>query len=478
MAENVTALLGIGAFAVYCLAAWCIAQVLQSRRAPQAIVAWGISLLAFPVLAVPLYAVFGRNRFHGYVRAHRSAYTQTSAEARALDAMLAARAVEPPENLAALFMTIRNLTALPFAGGNRVSLLIDGKETYQAMLQAIAGAEDYVLCQSYIVHDDGIGRRFRDALLERASAGVTVYFLYDEIGCVRLPNSYLQALREGGVLVAGFKTTRGPGNRRQINFRNHRKILVVDGRCAFLGGLNIGDEYLGLIPRFGHWRDTHVKLSGPSVQMTQMAFLEDWYWAERAVPVLRWQPETDPVGSVPAVVVRTGPADAEAVCELMHVQAFNSAKSRLWVAAGYFVPDEPIIRALQLAALRGVDVRVMVAAKADIRTAWLASFAYLPRLIDSGIKVFLYQNGVLHQKVVLVDDDLASVSSANLDNRSLHINFEITALVADKGFAAEVERMLIADFAVSELFTREAFERKPYWFRLASRAAHLAAPLL
>jgi cardiolipin synthase A/B len=478
MAENLATLLALGGFVVYCLAAWCIAQVIQSRRAPQAIVAWGISLLTLPILAVPLYAVFGRNRFHGYVRAHRTAYTQTSAEARALDAVLAARSVEPPEGLAPLYATIRNLTALPFASGNSATLLIDGHETYGAMLEAIGAAQDYVLIQSYIVHDDGIGRRFRDALVSRAAAGVIVYFLYDEIGCVRLPGRYLQSLRDAGVLVAGFKTTRGPGNRWQINFRNHRKILVVDGHCAFLGGLNIGDEYLGRVKRLGPWRDTHLKLTGPSVQMTQMAFLEDWYWAERAVPVLRWQPEADPVEGVPAVVVRTGPADAEAVCELLHVQLFNSARTRLWVAEGYFVPDEPIIRALQLAALRGVDVRLMLPAKADIRTALLASFAYLPPLVDAGVKVFLYQDGVLHQKVVLVDDVLASVSSANLDNRSLHINFEITALIADKGFAATVERMLLADFAHCEAFTKEAFDRKPYWFRLACRAAHLAAPLL
>lgn len=479
MAENLATLLGVGAFALYCLAAWCIAEVIQSSRTPQAISAWVIALLAFPLLAVPLFALFGRHRFHGYVRAHRTAYSQTSGEARALDAMLAARAVEPPPGLESLFATMRNLTTLPFVGGNTAKLLIDGDQTYAAMLEAIAGAQDYVLIQSYIVRNDRIGRDFRDALVARARAGVTVYFLYDEIGSVRLPNSYVEALRGAGVLVGGFKTTRTPGNRWQINFRNHRKILVVDGHCAFVGGLNIGDEYLGRIKRFGNWRDTHVRLTGPAVQMTQMAFVEDWFWAERAVPVLRWQADPEPEGGgMAAAVVRTGPADTEAVCALMHVQLFNSATSRLWVAAGYFVPDEPIIRALQLAALRGVDVRVLIPAKADIRTAWLASFTYLPGLVDSGIKVFMYQNGVLHQKVVLVDDALVSISSANLDNRSLHINFEITALIADRPFAAEVERMLINDFAQSDLFSIAAYQRKPYWFRLASRAAHLAAPLL
>jgi cardiolipin synthase len=479
MLEDLGTVVGLAAFALYVVAAWCITQVIQSSRTPQAIVAWILSLLAFPLLAVPLYAVFGRNRFHGYVRAHRTAYTRTSNEARALDSLLATCAVEPPRGLEYLFTTIRNLTTLPFAGGNNARLLIDGEQTYPAMLDAIAQAQDYVLFQSYIVRDDAIGRQFRDSLIARAKDGIRVYFLYDEIGSVRLPHSYLRALQAGGVKVAGFKTTRGPGNRWQINFRNHRKTIVVDGRCAFVGGLNIGDEYLGRVKRFGHWRDTHVQLWGPVVQMTQMAFVEDWYWAERTVPELVWQPPAgEAAGNMPAVVVRTGPADTDAVCALMHVQAFNSATSRLWVAAGYFVPDEPIIRALQLAALRGVDVRVLVPDKADIRTAWLAQFSYLPSLVDAGIKVFLYQNGVLHQKVFLVDDTLASVGSANLDNRSLHINFEITALIADPAFAAEVERMLIADFAQSELFSTEAYNRRSYWFRLASRAAHLAAPLL
>ncbi|MGF1624108.1 MAG: cardiolipin synthase [Alphaproteobacteria bacterium] len=476
--DDLGTLLSVGAFVIYCLAAWCIAQVIQSRRSPQSIVAWGISLLAFPLLTLPLYAVLGRNRFHGYVRAHRTVFAETSREARALEAVLQTHAVDPPEALAPFFATVRNITALPFTGDNAATLLINGEETYGSMLEAIASAQDYVLLQSYIVHDDFIGRRFRDALVARAAAGVAVYFLYDEIGCVRLPNRYLKVLRAGGVTVAGFKTTRGPGNRWQINFRNHRKILVVDGRSAYLGGLNIGDEYLHRNPRFGHWRDTHLRLAGPAVQMTQMAFLEDWYWADRTVPALSWLPQPSPGDGLPAVVVRTGPADAEASCALMVVQAFNSARRRLWVTAGYFVPDETIIRSLQLAALRGVDVRLLLPSKADIRSAWIASFATLPPLFEAGVKVFLYRDGVLHQKVILVDDMLASVSSVNLDNRSLHINFEIMAFVADPGFAAEVERMLEADFARAEAFTQRSLDAKPYLFRLTAKAVHLAAPLL
>lgn len=474
--DHLSTLIAIGATLLYIAAGAAIAHVIQSTRTPQAIVAWCLSLLVLPIVAVPAYAVLGRNRFHGYVLAHRSVSAQTSELVREVRDALYRLAADVPPELEPLFDTVRRLTGMPLVRGNSAEILIDGDQAYAAMLAAIGEARDYVLFQSYIVRDDATGRAFADALIARAQTGVRVHFLYDEIGCVSLPGRYLRRLEAGGVVVSGFKTTRGPGNRFQINFRNHRKILVVDGVSGFVGGMNIGEEHRGRVKRLGRLRDTHLRLAGAAVQMVQIAFVEDWFWAERVLLDLDWQPEPVDDGAA-ALVLRTGPADEESVCELVHLQAFNSARKRLWLACGYFVPDETIIRALQLAAMRGVDVRVLIPGRAENRLAWLASFNYLPRLVRTGVKVLLYQ-GVMHQKAFLVDDRLAGVGSANMDSRSLHINFEVTALVVDKAFAAEVERMLLDDFASAVRCDSEVLDRRPYWFRLAARAVNLMAPLL
>lgn len=477
--QDLATLLSVAGVVLYALAACAMIHAIQTRRRSQSALAWSIALLSLPLIALPLYVVFGRNRFHGYVQAHRSAFALTSPQARELNQALDQHAIAPAQVLSPLFRAVRELTGLPFTSGNQVDLLVDGERTFAAILEAIDTAENYVLVQFYIVRPDRIGTQLKRAMLDRAAKGVAVYFLYDEIGCVRLPQRYLRELRAGGVHVSGFKTTRGPGNRWQINFRNHRKIVIVDGRYAFVGGMNVGDEYLGRHRRLGRWRDTHVRMAGPTVQMAQISFVEDWFWANRTIPPeIEWTPRSPDGASMTAAVVRTGPADERAVCPLLHLEAFNLARERLWLAAGYFVPEEPVIRALQLAAMRGVDVRVLLSRRSDSRLARLASLTYVGGLVRAGVKVFQYGDGVMHQKVFLVDDILASVGSINMDARSFSINFEITALVADRRFAESVATMLEDDFAASEQFFDDALAEKPAWFQLAARAANLAAPML
>ena len=477
--QDLATLLSVAGVVLYALAAFAMIHAIQTRRRSQSALAWSIALLSLPLIAIPLYVVFGRNRFHGYVQAHRSAFALTSPQARELSQALDRHVTAPAQELSPLFRAVRELTGLPFTSGNQVDLLIDGEQTFAAILDAIEQAETYVLVQFYIVRHDRIGAQLKQAMVERAAQGIAVYFLYDEIGCVRLSERYLRDLRASGVRVSGFKTTRGPGNRWQINFRNHRKIVIVDGRYAFVGGLNVGDEYLGRHRRLGRWRDTHVRLAGPTVQMAQIAFVEDWFWANRAIPPeIEWSPHSPDGANMTAAVVRTGPADERAVCPLLHLEAFNLARERLWIAAGYFVPEEPVIRALQLAAMRGVDVRVLLSRRCDSRLAWLASLTYVGGLVRAGVKVFQYKDGVMHQKVFLVDDVLASVGSINMDARSFNINFEITALIADRGFATSVATMLENDFAEAEQLFDDVLVDKPPWFQLAARAANLAAPML
>jgi len=328
------------------------------------------------------------------------------------------------------------------------------------------------------VRDDTIGRQLQQLLIRKAQEGLQVYFLYDEIGSYRLSRSYLRQLADAGVRVRPFHSTRGSGNRLQLNFRNHRKVVIVDGRFGWLGGLNIGDEYLGQDPRFGHWRDTHIKIEGPAVLGLQLSFLEDWYWSTDEIPPLNWQVWLAENSDVPVLILPTGPADRFETASLMIQHAIHSARKRIWIVSPYFVPDEGVLAALKLAALRGVDVKVLIPERPDNLLVQYAAYAFIGPLLQAGVEIYRYQQGFLHGKVFLVDDEDVGVGTVNLDNRSFRLNFEVTALVSDRVFAAEVENMLIEDFSQSRAMTIEEMEAKSLWFRIFSRAAFLMAPVL
>jgi cardiolipin synthase len=261
-----------------------------------------------------------------------------------------------------------------------------------------------------------------------------------------------------------------------VNFRNHRKIVVSDGKTAFIGGLNVGDEYMGRDRKFGEWRDTHLKMQGPVVQAVQLVFLEDWFWASNHVPELHWDTQPEAADQV-AAVIPTGPADPADSWQLVVAEAANSARKRLWIASPYFVPDEGVLTALQAAAIRGVDVRILIPERADHLLVWLSAFSYYEQSIPFGVKLFRYHRGFLHQKVMLIDDRLAAVGTANLDNRSFRLNFEITAFSADRKFVGEVEAMMVSDFIHSQEAKVGDFTGKPFLFRAACRAARLFAPI-
>jgi len=276
-------------------------------RTPQAALGWALALVTFPYFAIPLYWIFGRAKFIGYRRAVTDDTGPLGSAAKE-----AAAALEPfatdSSTRSGLGRWRKLLTMLPATRGNHIELLVDGEATFDAIFAAFDSARDYLLVQFFIVHDDALGLKFQQRLIQRAHAGVMVCFLYDEVGCHALSRKWLRVLRENGVRVEGFKTTRGPGNRFQLNFRNHRKLVIVDGREALTGGLNVGDEYMGRSERFGRWRDTFVRVRGPAVQAAQLTFLEDWYWATDEVPHLSWTPKAAEADQQ-VLVLASGPAD-------------------------------------------------------------------------------------------------------------------------------------------------------------------------
>lgn len=452
-------------------------DALLSTRTAQGTIAWVVSLNAIPYAAVPAYWVFGRSKFQGYVIARRdedSVLANALADKKAMMRMQRLTEAHESKNL----RVIERLAKLPFMEGNELELLIDGEDTFQSLFDGIDSAEKYILAQFYIVRHDTVGREFQQRLIRRAQDGVDVYFLYDEIGSYRLSGTYLDELSEAGVHVHRFHSTRGPGNRFQINFRNHRKIVVVDGEQGWLGGLNVGDEYLGKHERIGPWRDTHLRVAGPAVLQMQLSFAEDWHWATEEILDVPWVMSFPENGNSPVLVLPTGPADRFETASLVIQQAINAAEERIWISSPYFVPDEGVQGMLKLAALAGIDVRILIPEVPDNRLAYYAAYAFIGPMLDAGVKIYRYQDGFLHSKAFLVDDAGAAVSTVNLDNRSFRLNFEVTAIALDPGFVTEVEEMFLADFDRSRLMTAVDLEQQPLWFRIASRAAYLFAPVL
>ncbi|MEZ5987597.1 MAG: cardiolipin synthase [Planctomycetota bacterium] len=452
-------------------------DAILKARTSQGAVAWALSLLALPVVAVPLYWIFGRNKYHGYVKARRRGESAIQRLAASLEPLVPGFRAELGDD-EDRFHALEELVRMPFTAGNRSRLLIDGEEIFTALFEAIASARRYVLVQSYIVREDRVGRRLLELMAERARAGVHVFFLYDEIGSRDLSRGAVAKLEEAGVEVSAFRTTKGRWNRFQINFRNHRKAVVVDGREAFVGGSNFGVEYLGEDPAIGPWRDTQVGVRGPAVQCVQLSFLEDWFWATGRTPAWDWEPTPVEDGDEQVLVLPTGPADRFETASCMFVETLRAARHRAWIATPYLVPDHAVLAALQLAALRGVDVRVLIPAKADHMLTWLASFSTIDPLLQAGAKLYSYEAGFLHQKALVVDDDIALVGTANLDNRSFRLNFELCLLWRDRGFAERVARMLAADLErCRPILPGELAGRGPL-FRFSVAFARLWAPIL
>ncbi|NCF25737.1 MAG: cardiolipin synthase [Gammaproteobacteria bacterium] len=451
-------------------------DAVMTVRTSQGSIAWIVSLLTFPYVAVPLYWVFGRTKYHGYIDARRT-------ENKDMQPIIDRVVPELPNFVVHLkeghmnFRVMEELAAMPFTRYNDADLLVDGKQTFDAIFEAIESAQDYVLVQFFIIKDDELGREFQAALVKKARLGVRVHLLYDEIGCIRLPGSYLRELTDAGVHVSPFNTTKGIRNRFQLNFRNHRKVVIVDGRAAFTGGLNVGDEYMGRGKEFGPWRDTYICVRGPCVQAVQFAFIEDWYWATHEVPDVNWSPKRSHSGDKNVLVIPSGPADDLETCGLFFLHAIHSAKHRVWIASPYFVPDPKVVAALQIAALRGVDVRILLPERADHVLVWLSSFSYYSETRPYGVRLFRYQPGFLHEKVMLVDDDVSAVGTANLDNRSFRLNFEITLLVVDEEFGARVKTMLEQDFDNARLVEQEELDAQSVWFKFGVGVARLMAPI-
>ncbi|MFV0478066.1 MAG: cardiolipin synthase [Parahaliea sp.] len=470
--------IAIIALLLYLMAIMSAIEAAMKARTAQGAIAWTISLLTMPYLSLPLYWIFGRHKFAGYLEQKRKVEHETrhlmQKAAHVLDDFIIA-----PSRKIPLYNSLFQLSRTPATRGNHVELLINGQATFASIIEGLEAAKDYILMEFYIFRSDELGRHIADILSRKAAAGVKVFLLYDEIGSRNFHRK--RACRDmvkNGVKVAAFNTSQGRNNRFQLNFRNHRKIVVVDGEHAWIGGHNIGDEYLGKDKRYGFWRDTHAHIQGPALLSIELAFATDWRWATRKPLDIRFSFKPHHCGDSNILVFASDPASTLEEAGLMFHQVIMEARQRIWIASPYFVPDRSIISALQLAALRGVDVRLIIPDEPDGPVVGMANWAFTRELLPAGVKVYRYQGGFMHQKVLLMDSLAAGVGTANFDNRSFRLNFEITLLINGAGTCAQVEAMLQQDLARSRRVTAEEIASKPRWFPYAMGIARLFSPIL
>jgi cardiolipin synthase A/B len=481
------------AFAAILFLMASVLWLVMQRRPPVTTLAWIIAFISLPILGAAVYFFFGPRRLSRR-RMRRSLAKQRAArfapdQAAPMPSTLGDRAWLT--SLARLALVNGDGPARP---AQSLRLFANGDETYDAIEQAVYKAQSQVHMEYYIFEPDAIGTRLRDAMIERARAGVEVRVLVDALGSKNAKPAFWQALIDSGGQVRQFNPPKllklKPG---KLNFRTHRKIVVIDGRHAFTGGINVSAGNSSVSSGGTAWRDTHLEFVGAPAQDLQVVFLEDWLYAgmeETGIPdpdeaseqevnrrMSEWFPEHEE-GSGPWVqIIDSGPDEASPDIHRYYFTAIASARRRLWITTPYFVPDEPIVLALVTAAARGVDVRIILPAKGDSKLVTAAASTFADEVAAQGVQVFEYQERMIHAKTMVVDDELAVVGTANLDNRSFRLNFEVIAAIYDRAVTAQLADMFSADLAKSQLIDHNRLDGR-FWAALKANIARLFAPLL
>lgn len=447
--------------------------------------AWLMVLLFVPIGGFILYLLFGQHvsRFRLY-RFHTRNANLVEQLVKGQRNRLENGAIEYHDpatrsHESLIYMNLNSAYAF-YTQDNDVEVYTDGKDKFEALLHAIREATDHVHLEYYIIRSDGLGNRLMDVLVERARAGVTVRLLYDTVGSAWTPKSFFHRLEEAGGEVAAFFPSKVPYINFRMNNRNHRKLAIIDGSIAFIGGFNIGDEYLGEVSRYGYWRDTHLRVSGSAVLEMQAIFLIDWNSASHRPfePEDRYFHIGEGSGTVGMQVVSSGPDSDWEQIRNVYIRMIYSARHTVYIQTPYFIPDESLLTALKTAVFSGVDVRVMLPENPDHLWVFWASQFYLGELLQIGVKCYLYRDGFLHAKTVVADGTVASVGTANIDIRSFKLNFEVNAIVYDGKKAGELASAFEQDLAHCDEMTWDKYRRRSRVTKIAESCARLLSPIL
>ncbi len=464
---------------------FAVTIVFIQRKTPVSALSWLVILFLLPFIGFVLFLIFGQ-----YYRKEKM-FAIKSKDDQALTEMIAEQVEEVKikgdhttdrwsgaiHRMA--LMLLRNNQAL-ITLNNQVKPYTDGKAKFADLLEAINGAEDHVHMEYFILKDDGLGRDIMKALTDKVRQGVEVRLLVDGVGSGGLPRHFYDEFNAAGGKHAVFFPSLISYFNFRINYRNHRKIAVIDGETAFIGGFNIGDDYIGLDKHWGYWRDAAVRIRGTGAAVAQIRFFLDWNYASKEGLKIddRYFHESPLPEGIALQVVSGGPDTRWNPIKESYLKMINSAVETIYIQSPYFIPDESIVDALHIAALSGIDVRVMIPPKPDHMFVYWASHSYVEQLLDSGVKAYTYDNGFLHAKTIVIDGAVASVGSANWDVRSFRLNFETNVIIYDENMAGELKLAYVNDLSLCTELTPDWYAGRSGYFKIRSSVSRLFSPLL
>ncbi|RAP28238.1 hypothetical protein C2W64_00450 [Brevibacillus laterosporus] len=462
-----------------------MAIIFLERRNATATWAWILVLFFIPGLGFLIYVILGRNL------SGRKLYRIDQRENNTLNEMVRRQkqkiqqdrlvyqdpSVETYRDF--VYMNATTNKSL-LSQDNEVEIYTSGKEKFEALFASLEQATNHIHLQYYIFRQDTLGSSLVDLLVKKAKQGVQVRVLYDDIGSLGIKKKFFDELKQAGGEVAVFFSSPIPYLNFRLNYRNHRKIVIVDGKIGFVGGFNVGNEYLGLDQVLGDWRDTHLRIEGLAVSSLQITFLLDWNLASgQNIPYKEENfPKWRGSGNVALQVVTSGPTSRYQRIQYNYLKMIHSAKKSLYLQTPYFVPDESLLNDLKIAVLSGIDVKIMIPKRSDNRLVQWASSSYIGELLGAGARCYLYEKGFLHAKTMMVDGSLATVGTANLDIRSLKLNFEVNAIIYDSQTAMKLEEIFLQDIAHCTELTLEEYKNRPRLLRFQESIARLLSPIL
>ncbi|MCJ7819587.1 MAG: cardiolipin synthase [Bacteroidales bacterium] len=459
-------------------------MIVLENRNPLKTHSWLLVIILVPVAGIILYVFFGQNYRKQKIYSRKSlADNEMLSESAAtqmstLSTVIASESSDIQSKSHLMRLLLKNNRSV-LTLDNTVKLLKNGNEAFPAMKEAIAGAKNYIHIEFYRIEPDVLGTEFMDLLKQKSSEGVKIRVIYDDVGSWNIGKSYLNDVRASGISIYPFMPVRFPSFSSKINYRNHRKILVIDGTTGFVGGLNIADKYLHGLPDLGHWKDTHLELRGESVEALDSVFLSDWNFVS-GNPVSGVESFINPPKTGNRCLVQvasSGPDTDWATIMQVYFSAIATAKTSIYLTSPYFSPDESLLTALKTAALSGVDVRMIFPKKSDSIIANWNTRSYISELIEAGVRIYLYTDGFIHSKYLLVDSVFASVGSPNVDIRSFDLDFEVTALIYDWKFASELSTLFFEDLKGCKEIKTNDWEQRSRTDRSRESLARIFGPL-
>ncbi len=448
--------------------------VISENRNPVKSLAWVTVLLLLPVIGIILYVFFGRSIKNTRMISRRNRKKLKRLErSRPVDI----RRLDLSEASRQQIRLARSLTGAYFYAGNDVEIFTDGKSKFDRLIEDIRNARSTINIQYYIFEDDNVGNRVADALIAKAREGVKIRLIYDHVGSFHVKNRFFRRLREAGIEAYPFFKVNFPLLGYRLNWRNHRKIVVIDSRIGYIGGMNVADRYIDGGP-FPLWRDTHLRIAGPGVASLEYSFAVDWNFMGQ--PLIDHDPEAsvEAVGNIGVQLISSGPTHQWSNVELMFHRAIANASERVFIQTPYFLPTEGLFKALVTAAMANVDVRIMIPYKPDSSILRYASFSYITECLRAGIKIYFYRPGMLHSKVIIVDNELTSVGSTNFDFRSFEHNFEANLFLYSTDFNRRSAEVFLADQRQCSRVLAAEWKRRPLLRKWAESILRLLSPIL